>query len=294
MNLPTRLDQTCTLADGRRVGLAELGDPAGQPVLLCHGFPASRLECRLMGDAPARLGVRVLALDRPGYGLSDWQEARTIRQWAADVEELAETLGLGRFAVLGVSGGAPYALSLAQALPDRVKAVGIVCGLGPVARPELLKPMHWPARLGFGSARRAPLLNYLFFGGPLGLLMQYRPSAALGMLTVGMQGADREVLDRPDIRASVCDTLREGLRQGTRGALWDMRLYAGDWGFDPATIARPVDFWHGDADATVPVLHTQSVAAVIPGATVRILPDEGHFSLPIRHAEPILERLLSR
>jgi pimeloyl-ACP methyl ester carboxylesterase len=281
------------LSDGRRIGIAEIGDPAGPPVILCHGFPASRLECRMLAHGVERLGVRVIAVDRPGYGLSDWQEDRTIPGWAGDVQELAGRLALDRFRVLGVSGGGPYALALAHALPERVAAVSVVCGLGPVARPELLEPMHWPARLGFGTAREAPWINQLFFGGMMGPLMQFRPDLALGLLTVGMPGADRAILRRPDIHASTCESLAEGLRQGTRGALRDMWLYAGDWGFEPSAVRQPVEFWHGQSDATVPVLHTRSLAAGLSQARVRIVPDEGHFSLPILHAEAILEALLN-
>lgn len=288
-----RFDKVMTLRDGRRTGFAEVGNESGVPVIYCHGFPASRLESRLVADAAQRTGARIIAPDRPGYGLSDWKAERTLLDWADDLVELADHLKLDRFRVLGVSGGGPYALALACRLPERVEAVGIVCGLGPVCRPEALSPMHWPARLGFSTANTAPWLNRLFFGGLLGRLMRHRPEAALAMLTVGANEADRRVLSRPEVRAIVCAALREGLRQGTRGALLDMALYAREWPFDPAEITAPVAFWHGDADATVPVCHTHLVAERLPRAKVRILPGEGHFSLPIEHADEILETLLA-
>lgn len=289
-----RFDLTIALRDGRRMGFAEVGDGAGAPVIYCHGFPASRLESRLVAKAALQAGTRIIAPDRPGYGLSDGKAERRIPDWADDVAELADRLDLGRFRVLGVSGGGPYALALASRLPERVEAVGIVCGLGPVCRAEARNPMHWPARLGFGTTNTLPWLNRLFYGALLGRLMRHRPEAALALLTVGANAADRRVLSRPEVRAIVCSALREGLRQGPRGALRDMALYAREWPFDPAAITAPISFWHGEADATVPVCHTQLVAKDLPQAKVRILPGEGHFSLPIEHADEILETLLNR
>lgn len=289
----SRFDLAITQHDGRRTGFAEIGERSAVPVIYCHGFPASRLESRLVESAALRTGVRIVAPDRPGYGRSDWKAGRSIPEWADDVAELADSLKLDRFRVLGVSGGGPYALALACRMPERVEAVGIVCGLGPVCRREALRPMRWPARLGFSTVNSTPWINRLFFGGVLGRLMRYRPEAAVAMLTVGANAADRRVLSRPDVRAIVCGALREGLRQGTRGALLDMALYAREWPFDPAEITAPVAFWHGDADATVPVCHSHLMAECMPQAKVHILPGEGHFSLPIEHADEILQTLIN-
>jgi pimeloyl-ACP methyl ester carboxylesterase len=289
----SHVESQLRLGDGRRMAYAEVGDLAGQPVIYCHGFPASRLESRLVAAAAQRLGVRIIAPDRPGYGGSDFKAERALTDWAGDVDELADRLKLDRFRVLGVSGGGPYALALTSSLPERVEAVAIVCGLGPVCRPEALDPMHWPARLGFGTANTAPWLNRLFYGGVLGRLLKHRPDTALALLSVGANAADRRVLARPEVRAMVSAALREGLRQGTRGALLDMALYAREWPFDPSGIEAPLSFWHGDADATVPVCHTRLVAASLPWAEVRILAGEGHFSLPIEHADAILNNLLN-
>jgi pimeloyl-ACP methyl ester carboxylesterase len=102
-------DRTIRLRDGRQLGYAEWGDFGGAPVLFFHGWPGSRIEGRL-GDEAARVtGVRLVAIDRPGMGLSVFQPRRTLVDWPADVVELASALGLDRFAVLGISGGARVA-----------------------------------------------------------------------------------------------------------------------------------------------------------------------------------------
>src|SRR5215469_1097864 len=120
------------LADGRTLACLQLGDPAGSPVLYFHGFPGSRLEARVAADAAARLGLRLLAVDRPGFGQSTFRAGRTVGSWAADVVALADQLALGRFSIVGVSGGAPYALACAALLSDRLARVALVCPLGPL------------------------------------------------------------------------------------------------------------------------------------------------------------------
>src|SRR6185312_7099010 len=108
------------LADGRTLACLQLGDPTGSPVLYFHGYPGSRLEARVAAVAAGQLGLRLLAVDRPGFGQSTFQPGRTVGAWAADVAALADQLAVGRFSVVSISGGAPYALACAALLPDRV------------------------------------------------------------------------------------------------------------------------------------------------------------------------------
>ncbi|MGX2029716.1 alpha/beta fold hydrolase [Methylocaldum gracile] len=292
MNSTERLTQTLTLKDGRKLGFAEVGDFSGTPVVYCHGFPASRLESVLIAQAAERQQARIIAPDRPGYGLSDWKSERTIADWADDVAQLADHLGIERFSVLGTSGGGPYGLALAAQLPDRVKAVGIVCGLGQLHGTEAMQAMRWPARFGFGAARKAHWLLHLIYGNVLGPLIYREPETALSLLTVGSPASDRTTLRRPEVRSALCASVREALRPGTKGALQEMVLYAHDWGFDLARIRMPITFWHGEADVTVPLSHTLALAESFPQAKVHTFPGEGHFSLPIDRADEIIETLI--
>ncbi len=133
----SRTDQQIKLQDGRNLGYAEFGPPKGTPIFYFHGFPSSRLDWQLFcdDDTLAELNIRVIAPDRPGYGLSDYQPDRRLIDWPNDVIELANTLQIDRFAVLGISGGGPYAIACANGISERLIRVGIVCGMGPADAP---------------------------------------------------------------------------------------------------------------------------------------------------------------
>lgn len=133
--LDTKGSASLTLPNGRTLSYAQYGLLTGPAVFYVHGLPGSRLEGALF-DAPAITPLaRIIAVDRPGYGLSSPQPNRTILDHTKDIDYLAKHLNLDSYAVLGISGGGPYALACAAALPaDKLKAVCLICGLGP---PEL-------------------------------------------------------------------------------------------------------------------------------------------------------------
>lgn len=277
------------LPDGRSLGYARFGDSKGKPCVYMHGFPASRLEAGFLDAAARHLGVSVIAPDRPGIGLSDFQAGRTIRDWPNDVLALTDALGLARFAVIGDSGGCPFALACAYALPERVTCVGIVAGLGPTEEPEVAGPMGAPARLGFMLARRAPLLFKLIYGA-LAIVVARRPGLVFRLNN--LVGRDQEVLARPEIRAVLTHSMRASLQSGGKGAIHDFSLLAHPWGFPLEAVSVPVQLWHGRADTTVPQSSGEYLARLIPAAQLWLLPDEGHFSLMVDHPEEILERLI--
>src|SRR5215210_2245818 len=119
-------DRVVLLADGRRLGYAEYGDSLGQPVMFFHGLGTSRLVCPPDEAAARKLGVRLIAVDRPGIGISDPLSGRSLLDWPRDVAQLADQLGIERFSVVGWSGGGPYAAACGHSLAHRVLAVGMV------------------------------------------------------------------------------------------------------------------------------------------------------------------------
>ena len=281
-----------TRPGGRRLAYSELGDPQGCPVFYCHGFPSSRREALLLHPTARKLGIRILAPDRPGYGDSDRQPRRTFADWAGDLAALADHLGFARFALLAVSGGAPFALACASRLSERITGCALVCPLGPVYLDEILATMAWPSRLLLGSARRAPWLAPILFGGLTAQVLARWPEMVEGIRAYGAPPADREELAPPEVRAILGGAVRDALRHGAPGALQDLRLYTSPWDIALGQIQSPVDLWHGEADGTVPVGQARWYQRHLSNCRSHLLPGDGHYSLPLRHAEAILSALL--
>jgi pimeloyl-ACP methyl ester carboxylesterase len=275
------------LPDGRALGYCEYGDPQGVSIIYCHGFPGSRLEAAITQPVARRLGLRIISADRPGFGLSDPQPGRTLLDWPKDVAVLAESLGLERFAMLGVSGGGPYALACAHALAGRLTAMTIVCGLAPLTAPGILTHANWLARTSFVLARRAPRALKLFHTFITLGIMRAHPRRVLRWMA-GLSVADRKLVEREEFLDAMAASIRESLRQDAGGVTAEFPLYARDWGFSLNEIQLPVQLWQGDADTTVPIGHARYLADALPNARLTVVPGEGHFSLPVDHMVEIL------
>jgi pimeloyl-ACP methyl ester carboxylesterase len=278
------------LRDGRRIAVAEYGGMGGTPVFYFHGFPASRLEGALMHSAAARQRVRLVAVDRPGFGYSDFRP-HTLADWPGDVLEVADALGLKRFGIVGVSGGAPFALACGAGLAERVTAIGIVAGLGMTSVAEDFARFEAFARLSFRLARSAPALSRTV-NRALAIVLRRRPELLNTLLAADMSAADRVVLADPKVGTTLAASLREALRAGSEAASHELGLLARPWNFDVTAIRVPCYVWHGEQDSTVPVELARRLATLIPGCRATFLRDEGHFSMPLRHADTVLQMLL--
>ena len=213
--------QVLLLSDGRQLGYAEYGDRQGAPVLFFHGTPGSRRVARYAGQAAGRRGIRLIAPDRPGFGLSDFQAGRTLGAWPTDVVELADALGIERFAVAGVSGGGPYVAACAWRLAGRLTQAGIVSGIGPLDDPALAAGLSRAWRAGFAVVRQLPAAARVGLGlASLGLY--HVPGCMLASVRGSLPEVDRAIFRRPRVQALLLDDAREALRQGTRGAIQEL------------------------------------------------------------------------
>ncbi len=278
---PTRLaSMLVRLPDGRALAVEEYGDPAGPPVFYFHGWPASRLEAGLIGGLP----VRLLALDRPGYGRSTAKPGRTLLEWAADVAFVADRLGLPTFHVIGLSGGGPFAAACAHALPGRVLGVALVCPVPPATPLAGTRGVGHLYRLG-----RHPRVAHRVFS-------MIRPLLRRRILTPGtlvggsLPECDRAVLTRRTM-AALGLAWREGMGRSVQGALADALIYGRPWGFALTDIRVPVAVWHGGQDSLIPH-DALAPFGTIPGVAWHVLAEEGHYSLAINHAGAILAQLI--
>lgn len=279
-------------SDGRRLAYSEYGAPGGRPVIYCHGFPSSRREGLLLHTNAVAADARIIAADRPGYGDSDHQPGRRIADWSDDVGLLADRLGLDRFAVLGVSGGGPYALACAEHMPDRLSGCALVCPLGPIYIDAVLDQMYWSVRASLMMGRQPPWLGDIVFGSPTTGALQRWPSLVESVRGIAAPPADREVLAEHDNAAILNQTIADAMRNGAEGARLDLVLYNHDWQLAFATIASPISIWHGQADGTVPIEHARWYANNLPNARLTELPGHGHYSVPLRCSPRILATLL--
>lgn len=285
-------DQVFALSSGRRLAYAEFGDPAGVPAFYFHGWPSSRGQGVLMDAAGRRFGLRVICPDRPGMGRSDFQPGRRLLDWPPVLEELASHLGWDRFHLFGVSGGGPYVLAAAHAMPERVLSASVVCGAPPL-RELGTGDLFWPYRTVLAVRRVAPwLLGAVFQSGAC--LTRLAPEslpvrAGLRLL----EPADRQALREGANWEIITGTFREALRgEGARALQVDGDIYLSDWGFSLAEIPVEVHFWHGKRDRNIPWTYGQRVARLVPRATTHWTEEDGHYSLPLRRGEEIAARAL--
>ena len=277
-------DRLIVLRDGRRLGYAEYGNPAGRPVLFFHGFGTSRVICPPDDELARSLGARLIAVDRPGIGLSDPLPGRNLLDWPGDVAQLANKLGLERFAIIGWSGGGPYAAACGHALADRVRVVGLVSSPAPISGVKKADYVRRFYRLGAIGAKRAPWavrLALWHWGRP----QRRDPVRFFEESVADMPAADQEVMNDPSVRTLMIENSAELYRQGGRGLYDEALALARKWGFRPADISAPVHLWHGEQDDTVPVSMAHYLARAIPGCRATIYPDEGHHLLFSRWSE---------
>ena len=274
------------LPDGRALSWVEVGDATQPTVFGLHGTPGSHRQMVFDQQPIVAAGVRYICPDRPGYGLSSYQPGRTLAAWALDLRFLADHLGVGRFAVMGMSGGGPHAAACASLLPDRVTALGLVSSVGPLADPGAEEGMLGFNRVMTKVSRRAPALMvppYLM----ITVLTKRWPERAIDTFRRQLPPPDADVLGRERVRDGYVDDLRHASGSSGRAAVQDFALFTRDWGFRLEDIAAPVHIWHGDEDGNVPIAHAHLQGQMIPGSVMHECPGEGHM-LFVDHLEEIL------
>jgi pimeloyl-ACP methyl ester carboxylesterase len=288
-----RLHQQIRLTDGRKLGFAEYGDLAGRPLFYFHGWPSSRLEPRTGQKVCSSLGIRLIAPDRPGYGLSDFKPRRALRDWANDVGELALHLQLKRFDILGVSGGGPYAALCASVLADRLSAVILISSVAPADAPEATSGMVALNRFLLSFARKAPRLAQ--YSGRFFLKVFWGKGHQVipVQIEARLPPADRQALASTDLRDALIASSREAFRGGVRAAAADGLLYGLPWGFRLEDIRLPIHLWHGEKDNVVPVTMGRYLAKTIPHCRATFCANDGHFSLAFARLEEILKTALT-
>jgi pimeloyl-ACP methyl ester carboxylesterase len=288
MRAQPRVDSTISLSDGRTIAYAEWGDAGGVPALYFHGWPGSRLEGSLLDASAKRHHIRLITIDRPGYGGSTFRPSRTIEGWTDDVAEIAAGLGVERFAVMGLSGGAPYALACALKLSERLIATLVISG----EPPQITKRAPWYRKAIAWWTHRTRFVSRGYFAF-VAWSVRRNPKRAMrwAARSIVLSRRDRELWKDEELREGFAADLREAFRQGTRCIDEDLRLYTQRWGFDLEDVRAPVHWWHGEDDRIVPIAHARREIVALPNVKATYYAGEGHF-LIIEHLDEILGALV--
>lgn len=273
------MEQTITLQDGRKLSYIEYGDPFGQPLILLHGTPGSRIWFAEDDPLAQKLGIRLIATDRPGFGLSDQQPNRNFIDYACDIEQLVDHLQLQYFSVLGVSGGGAFAAAIAYKLPERVKHCLLVSSATPFHNGKPAKDMSKENKIAFFLSKRLPFLMKLMSNAQRNMMIN-KPEKYLTALKQGgkhLPAWDNAFLQDDDILQVTLIQNQEAYRQGVEGTLYESQLLTKDWGFTLQDITVPLHIWHGEADTLSPISEMKRLTQNLPHANTHFITDGGHF-----------------
>jgi len=287
-----RPDLQLRLADGTDVGYAEAGDRDGYPVLHLHGSPSSRFEVSFPAfrEAVEDLGIRLIAPDRPGMGLSTFRRF-SILDYARLVGSFADALGLERFAVIGLSGGGKYACACAWVLSERVTRVALVSSTRSFDLPGAKATWSRQDRLLYNLADRVPWMIRLMLA-KAARDVRRDPKSLFSMLEK-LGPADKEILALADLQQALGRNWTEAFRQGSRGPTHDLKLEARPWGVPLDKIHVPIEIWRGDDDSAVSPQQSRILADALPLARTHFVPGEGHFLLAGNYARDILQSVIN-
>jgi pimeloyl-ACP methyl ester carboxylesterase len=271
----------------RELAWTEFGVGEGIPIVAFHGSPGSSYDYLGLSKAAVRKNVRLIAVDRPGYRLSTFDPTRSYASFAHDVGELADHLGLDRFAVIGHSSGGPNAAACARFLGDRLLGAAIVSGPAPPEGGISKRDVMLQNRIAHRLQVMAPRLMGAAWGAGL-RQAQRRPDKALAYMRRTLPSGDIAIIERPDITAGLRDAFARPVSPTAgQAAVQDIHLERRPWGFGLREIATSVHVWHGDADRNVVVANGRYQANEMPGSTLHEIPREGHWLIYGRFDEII-------
>lgn len=285
-------NKTIKLSDGRILGYAEYGDSLGFPIFYFHGGQESRLSSKFMDSVALRLNIRLISPDRPGIGISTFQANRQFLDWGNDIDQLADSLGLSKYSVFGLSGGAPHVLACILSDSLRIENASILSGATPYNYKGTLKGMWLPVKIihWFASWKKDKQLRKLIQSDFDGL--ENKPEKRIKQFQKYLPKPDKIMMtNHPEYGWEFLEGSKESYRQGIEGVVQEWKLYVLDWGIDLKSIQFPISLWYGTKDKMAPIYRGLYYDAELPNSTLKLIDNEGHFSLIRNHLEEILIEL---
>lgn len=279
--------------DGRTVAWSECGFLEGRPVLRLPGTPGSRFSLRIDQSPWVERGLRVITVERPGFGASTRLPGRGFVEHADDLAAILDHLGIGSVPVYGGSGGAPHVLGFAARHSDRVLSCAIVDGAAPLTDDEVGQQLDIVAAAdGLARAGEAEALRALLDEARTSILAD--PIAGYREVMETAPAADQQIMADPAWQAAFARGICEALAPGVDGWLDEMLAIDGDWpDIDLAAVTSSVTWWHGDADRNCPMSAAQRLVDSLPDARLIVSTGCGHLVADGGEGE-ILDELLAR
>lgn len=284
-----KIDQNIILKDDRKLGFSEYGNLNGFPIIYCHGSQSSRIEMHYDMSFAIENNLRIITIDRPGHGFSDFNPKGSILSFAKDVKELTEYLDINTFSVAGMSAGSPFALAIAYLFPVNVQKVSIISGFAPYDT-NSKKHLKKEVKLMLNLAKSAPFLLKILLNIQAKQLSK-KPKKVIQNFLKIMSKPDQEILKNKSVMNIIEKMFIEAFRNGSKGVAYEIsNLLVKDWNFKLNEIQVPTTFWQGSKDNNVPYKWAELMKNEVKNATLNTYPNGGHLII-FEYAEEIFTDL---
>jgi len=279
------------LDDGRHMAFQEYGDPLGEPVVHCHSVLGSRLELPFDADEISKQKkIRLIVVDRPGYGASDPDTDARFIKWPHDLVQLLDSLGIDQCSLTGYALGGQYVLACAHEIPERLKRVAVIsAGMAPESTEDYDKTVPF-YKMNYQLARHVPkvygLMSSVLVKGVLN-----DPENFFNQMSERQGKADQEIMSMELFKTEMYASMKEGFKQGGKASSRDIVEYMHDWEIDFSTIMTPIDVWHGESDHHVPCVLSERFKGILKNTQYFVQPGQGHYMF-YTHWPDVLEKLI--
>lgn len=281
-----------TLSDKRKLSYAEYGDEKGYPIIYCHGSQSSRFEMHYDLSFAIENKIRIITIDRPGHGDSDFNSSGSILSFADDVGQLVDKIGVKKFSVLGMSAGAPFALGIANKFSEQTNAVGVVSGFAPLTN-QTQKSLGKEVKVLLKMAKSFPFILSLMLRIQQSQLKS-NPKKALSNFLKIMSPPDQEILKNQAVMNIIEKMFKEAFKSGSKGVAYEIsKILVQDWNFKLSNIKVPTFIWHGEEDKNVPKEWAILTNENMPNSKLKLFPNEGHLII-FKNAQEIFTALINR
>ncbi|MFP2997041.1 alpha/beta hydrolase [Spongiivirga sp. MCCC 1A20706] len=285
----SKRDQFLILKDERKLGFAEYGKRGGFPIIYCHGSQSSRLEMHYDMSFALKNDLRIIIVDRPGHGISDFNPNGSILEFGNDIKQLVDHLKINRFSVAGMSAGAPFALGIAYLFPESVYKTSVISGFAPFNN-ESKKHLSNKVLQILNLAKSLPFFVKFLLKLQAKKIVHKPKKVLQGFLNI-MSEPDQRIPKNESVRQVIESTFKEAFRNGSKGIAYEIcNVLVQDWEFELDEIQAPITFWQGEKDTNVPFRWAELMANSFSNANLRKYPEEGHL-LIFKYAQEIFTEL---